>query len=121
MVKTITHTSEQVTITLCVTELGNDLNVSLYGGDKPHIGAVALAVPHESLADANQLSATVSTLVVMRHKEEALAKDVAYQLSKTLNKVVSVSCGIHIDNIKPEQFTLISELVSKCINEYLTK
>ena len=39
----VSETSGRVSISLTAIFMGNDLNISLYGGNRPHIGAVALA------------------------------------------------------------------------------
>ena len=33
--------------------IGDDILVAIWGGDKPHIGAVTMAQPHPSLRDSN--------------------------------------------------------------------
>ena len=38
--------TERFELTMALLWLGRDLNVCLYGGDAPHIGAVAIATPH---------------------------------------------------------------------------
>lgn len=32
-------------ISVKIQEIGNDLNICIFGGDEPHIGAVALGIP----------------------------------------------------------------------------
>ncbi|MFO7667666.1 MAG: hypothetical protein R6V76_13675 [Desulfobacterales bacterium] len=82
-----------------VRRIGTDLLVAVWGGEKPHIGAVAVAQPRPSLKDPNVLSATASVICLPAHKEDELAKKVAENLSATLNATVVVTAGIHWDNI----------------------
>ena len=44
----------------------------------------------------------------------------ARQLTKQLNKVIVVSCGIHIQDIKKEEIFQLSELLDDIINELLS-
>jgi hypothetical protein len=81
---------------------GRDICILISGGDQPHIGAVALAFVTESPSRPRKWSATPSVIAVPGHKEYHLALAAAEQLSKTLEKTVVVSVGIHIDGITPE-------------------
>lgn len=94
-----------------VVNLGDDLNVSIGGGSRPHIGAVALAISRASLTDPDRLSATTSVLAVTGHKEDELAKLVAHKLASELGVNVSVSCGIHYDGINEDIAREIEALV----------
>ena len=47
---------------------GKDVNIALMGGERPHIGAVSLAV-YEPARD----SATVSTITVYTHRDDVCA------------------------------------------------
>lgn len=92
----IRHQAERFTLHLTITPLGSDLQVMLIGGDKPHIGAVALAVPHPGLKDPKRIDATVSVLAMTGHKEDELARIFARTLACALNVTVCATCGIHL-------------------------
>jgi hypothetical protein len=79
--------------------IGQDLLVAIWGGDQPHIGALAMAQPRPSLKDPEITSSTVSVFCVLGHKEDELAKAVAEILAATLNTQVVVTAGIHWDHI----------------------
>ncbi|GAU08642.1 hypothetical protein [Desulfoplanes formicivorans] len=96
-------------IRLAVVPMGTDLCVAVFGGHRPHIGAVALAEPRPSLRDNRVTSATVSVLAVTGHKEDELARTVARDMASALNVRVSVSCGIHVDQA---QHVHIREIVN---------
>jgi hypothetical protein len=89
--------------------VGEDLLTCLWGGTKPHIGAVALALPRPSLADQNTTSSTASVLTMLGHKEDGLVKAVAEKLSARLNKNVVVTAGIHWDNLDENAIREIEE------------
>ncbi len=82
-----------------VRQIGTDLLVAIWGGEMPHIGAVAVAQPRPSLRDPNVVSATASVICLPAHKEDDLAKMVAETLAAALNTSVVVTAGIHWDNI----------------------
>jgi hypothetical protein len=77
---------------------GDDISLAVSGGDRPHIGAAALAVPRPSLSDKTKLSATVSSICVTGHKDDELARSAATKLAAKHNCVVVVTVGLHIDN-----------------------
>ena len=106
-----------IKITLIAVKLGNDFNISIFGGNKPHIGAAALAVPRRSLAEPEKISASVSNITVTGHKEDELARRAAAMLAARFNCVVCVACGIHIDAAEKAQISLIEQLTLEAINE----
>ena len=82
--------------------IGNDLLVAIWGGEKPHIGAVSVAQPRPSLKDPNVTSATASVFCFVGHKEDELAKATSEILAAAFNTQVVVTAGIHWDNISEE-------------------
>lgn len=100
-----------------VTVCGNDINVCCGGGDTYHIGAVALAVPRPSLADAFKVSASASVLCVTSHKEDEIARMASLRLATKFNARVSVACGLHIDNATQEDIDALFENYLKLIGK----
>ena len=82
--------------------IGEDLLVAIWGGERPHIGAVSMAQPRPSLKDPEATSATASVFCLLGHKEDELAKAASEVLAAALNTAVVVTAGIHWDNIEPE-------------------
>jgi hypothetical protein len=82
--------------------IGPDVLVAIWGGEKPHIGAVAMSQPRPSLKDPTVTSATASVFAYVGHKEDELAKAAAEILAATLKTNVVVTAGIHWDNLPPE-------------------
>lgn len=103
--------------------LGDDLVLSIWGGSKPHVGAVALAIPRPSLKDPGRTSATVSVLTRLGHKEDEIVKKVSERISAALNRVVVVSAGIHWDDIPDEGIgriqTICEILTDRLIHRFL--
>ena len=85
-----------------VRQIGQDYLVAIWGGDKPHIGAVAMAQPRPSLRDPEVTSSTASVFAYVGHKEDELAKAAADIIAATLKTNVVVAAGIHWDNLPPE-------------------
>jgi len=104
MVKTSTGVYD---IQAQVLRIGTDLLVAVWGGEKPHIGAVAVAQPRPSLRDLNVVSATASVICLPAHKEDEIAKMVAETLAAALNTSVVVTAGIHWDNIPQAGIELV--------------
>lgn len=108
-----------IPVILEAVELGGDINISLHGGDRGHIGAVALAQPRPSLADPQRTSASTSVITICGHKEDRLACSVAEQVASATNSVVAVACGIHVDKADAEQIGAIGESVEHLVEELL--
>ncbi len=78
-----------------VFPIGKDVMVAIWGGDKPHIGAVSTSLPRPSLEDPSVVSATASTICFPGHKEDELTRNIAQKLSSALNAHVVVAAGAH--------------------------
>ena len=96
---------------LTATRMGRDLCVTLSGGDRPHIGAVALSQARPSLKGDGTLSATTSVLALLGHKEDDVAKALAARLAASLDASVCVACGIHLEGILPEELAQVPALL----------
>jgi len=96
-----THEGEY-DITAGVRLIGQDVLVAIWGGEKPHIGAVAMAQPRPSLKDPDVTSATASVFTYVGHKEDDLARAAAEILAAALKTHVVVTAGIHWDNLTKE-------------------
>lgn len=89
--------------------MGKDLWVSIAGGDAPHIGSVSLGLPRLSLTGDMSASSTVSTFNVTGHKDDAVGNLFAARLAALFQCTVSVSCGIHFNELEEEK---IEEVVN---------
>lgn len=98
-------------ITAWVKALGEDLVVLLFGGTKPHIGAVGMAEPRPSLRNPKETSATSSVFTFLGHKEDVVAKAVAEDLAKALNRKVVVVAGMHWEGLREAE---IEEALEIC-------
>lgn len=109
------------TITLNAIAMGNDYSISIYGGDKPHIGAVAFAVPRKSLNTPDKVSATASVLTAVGHMEDLLARALSLKLSSTLNCHIVVSIGIHVDEANKQTLEDINKTCHDLCDDFLCR
>ncbi len=96
-------------VCLNAVKCGSDLNACICGGTLHHIGAVSMAV-YEPVRG----SATVSTLCVHTHRDDALSSKLAKLLSAKLRCTVSLSVGIHIDDAQLSELEIFQSNASKC-------
>lgn len=94
---------------------GSDLCVAVGGGTAAHVGAVSLAV-YEPERD----SATVSTITVFSHRDDAVSSFMAKTLSQALKCTVSVSAGIHLDSASPEEIENLSANARECCQKLIS-
>jgi hypothetical protein len=86
-----------------VHEVGPDILVSIWGGTRPHIGAIGMAIPRRSLKNARQWSATSSNFTFEGHKEDLLVKKVSEKLATRMRRNGRM-CGVHWDGITAKRF-----------------
>ena len=91
--------------------VGDDLVVSIWGGNRPHVGTVAVALPRNSLKEPGKISSTSSIFTLLGHKEDVIAKTFSEKLSAALNRVVVVTIGIHQDRLDEEG---IGKFINNC-------
>lgn len=83
--------------------VGPDLQVIVYGGERPHIGSVTVAAQAET-------GVVLQTWRGPNHRDDVIGKIFAQTLAERTGGTVCVSCGIHYDNLqKPEIETIVRE------------
>lgn len=102
-----------------VLEMGDDCLVAVWGGTRPHIGAVGMAQVRPSLRDPNKSSATSSVFTFVGHKEDIVAKMLAEELSRRLRRNTVVAAGIHWDNLSEDDIAVISGLCQTILEKIL--
>jgi len=113
-------------LTASVRLIGRDLLVAIWGGENPHIGAVAVAQPRPSLKDPDVTSATASVICYVGHKEDELVKASAEIIAAALNTRVVVTGGIHWDNLDQDGIdtilqnskALVEMILEQCLAEF---
>lgn len=96
-----------------VTTQGEGINITISGGEIPHIGAVAVAVPRPSLKDPSQVSTTTSVYVLIGHKDDELAKPIADRIARAMRQPVVVAAGVHLG--KAGNYTASAEEIEKVL------
>jgi hypothetical protein len=104
-----------------VQEVGEDILVSIWGGNRPHIGAVGIAAPRHSLKNPKQWSATSSNFTFPGHKEDTLVKKISEKLATQLRKNVVVTAGLHWDRLTLKDIKTVESLTGKLSDRILNK
>ena len=118
---TIRTDTEAYNLEAFVKQIGQDLLVAIWGGEKPHIGAVAVAQPRPSLKDESVVSATASVFCYLGHKDDIVAKEAAEKISAALNRHVTLTVGIHWDDIDEAGIKTIMANSQRLVNMIIEK
>ena len=118
---TIKTDTEAYNLEAFVKQIGEDLLVAIWGGEKPHIGAVAVAQPRPSLKDKSVVSATASVFCYLGHKDDIVAKQAAEKISAALNTNVTLTVGIHWDDIDEAGIKTIMANSQRLVNMIIEK
>jgi gallate decarboxylase subunit D len=111
----------RVAVRLTAARLGADLALTLSGGDRPHIGAVAVSQPRPSLLGGGGTSTTTSVIALLGHKEDELARQVAARVALATAGTVCVACGIHLDAISAAELEDVRALAEELAAELLVR
>lgn len=101
------------TLSIAAQRVGEDILITVQGGDRPHIGTAVLAVPRPSLTGDHSVSTTSSVLNVTGHKDEVICRALAEKASKKYGVTVVCTGGFHVDNVSPAQ---IEEVIAAIQN-----
>ena len=123
---TVKTEEDAYNLSASVRLIGEDVLVAIWGGEKPHIGAVAVAQPRPSLEDPELTSSSASVICLVGHKEDELAKAAAEILAAALKTQVVVTAGIHWDNLASKAIQrivrnseiLVDKILQRCVTEF---
>lgn len=104
-----------------IIPMGKDYTMAVYGGDTPHVGSVVMSTARPSLTGEG-IGVTSSVLTGIAHKDDVVAKLFAEAAAKEAECTVVCSCGIHVDDITPDQIKIVQEksgLLLKQTLEYI--
>jgi len=113
---TLRRGSGKYEVFLTAILIGSDISVHIFGGESPHIGAVAIGMPRKSLKGDGSDSASVSVICVPAHKEDALCQRTASKLSTLWGCYVTVIAGIHIDRATSSDLEQLNANIEWLIN-----
>ncbi len=108
-------------VSAAIYEMGPDILVAVWGGTYPHVGAVGMAQPRQSLKDPEETSATSSVFTFAGHKEDLLVKPLAEELARRLNRNAVVTAGIHWDKLAENEIKTVQELCSELPEKIIKK
>ena len=101
-----------------VIRMGEDYTLAVSGGGRPHVGSVVMAIARPSLSGEG-ISATSSVLNGVGHKDEAIGRIFAEAVAKAKRCTAVCSCGIHVDNISPEQLLRVQGCCDRLLQRVL--
>jgi len=100
---------------ITITRVGKDVHILFTGGDKPHIGCTAVAVPRPSLSGDGSISATSSVINITGHKDEAVCRMLAEKLCRATGSVTVCTGGFHYNGILPEQIEELMKAAAEAV------
>ena len=112
---------ERLNIRMEAVSMGDDYCLIITGGDRPHLGAVALSTPRPSLSDPGKISASTSVLTLVGHKEDEVARKIAHQFAARLNCHVVVACGVHLEQVTRDELIIMEQMMTELAEELLEK
>jgi len=101
-------------VTAELVRSGNDLLARVSGGERPHVGAVALAQ-----YEPERRSATVSVLTAYGHRDDAVAARFAKALAAAGKCTAAASAGLHVDGAGEEEIAQLRENAEACLGQLL--
>jgi len=99
---------------------GRGLCIFLHGGERPHVGGVALAVPREK-SSHDGLTTDTSLLCAPGHKDVILAADIAKIIAIASNQIVTVTAGVHVDNADANSLQLLTANAQMAARTFITE
>lgn len=91
-------------VRVITTQMGADLSVQVFGGDKPHVGAVSVW---------SQELQKVETVVLPGHKEGIVTEKLAVMIGQKKVCNISVTAGIHYDLFTEQKRNMVMELIER--------
>ncbi|PLY01811.1 MAG: hypothetical protein C0623_05010 [Desulfuromonas sp.] len=104
----------EVTVEACF--VGEDLLIICAGGDRPHIGAVAVAV-----FTGTGREPQVELIRVANHREDELSAAAALKISTTLECTVTFIAGMHWDTISKAGIAQVLANVESLVDQLIDR
>lgn len=100
-------------VTLKAERFGSDFIVCLANGSA-HVGAVAVAD-----YDGAHATATVSVITRPGHKEDLVARNAAYRISKAFRMPVCVVAGIHLEKASRDEIRKLTRNAAAAVSAFI--
>ena len=97
---------------------GRGLCAFLYGGERPHTGGAAYAVPRPR-SDGQGVTADISTICAPGHKDVRAAEAIAKALCIPTQEDISLTAGIHIDQANQAEIQLLLKNCQAVANQFI--
>ena len=117
----IVEGKDKYKVKLVAIKSGEDLTVIISGGEKPHIGAMAVSIPSPSLKDLNKVSASTSIFTLTGHKEDEISKQIAENITEVTKKVTVTIVGLHIDKATAQDIEYLIQNTQKAVEKLRRK
>ncbi len=106
----ICHGEGRYAISILALITTNGLSITLTGGEKPHVGGMAMSIPRQSTS-GNDVHPACDTWItpVPGHKDAEVANTVAKLLCIETGQTTAVVAGIHIDQADQLEITTLVE------------
>lgn len=111
MSKLFTSKKADYEITLRAEWIGNDLMLTLYGGDTPHIGTVTTFSSGET--QVQRFPSHDGRF----HKDDVLAKLLLERIQSIIPGNCVITAGVHVDHISKEQIEASFPMTEELANE----
>lgn len=108
-------------VVAAVHEIGPDILVAMWGGNRPHIGAIGMAQARQSLRDEEQRAATSSVFTLLGHKEDLIVKPLSEEITRRFGRNSVVVAGIHWDNLTDDEIRTAEKLCQRLSVKILEK
>lgn len=89
------------TVSASLHVLGPDILITVWGGTRPHVGALVVSTPHPDRAPEEGQCSTVLQFSFPGHRDNVVARRVSERVASALQRTIVVSAGIHVPDITP--------------------
>ncbi|MEM0049381.1 MAG: hypothetical protein QW424_02790 [Candidatus Bathyarchaeia archaeon] len=107
----------KVDLILIKTTPGKGMIAVLIGGEEPHVGAVAVAIPSSIIHHPEKMRSSISIFTVPGHMDDQVAAPLAKKLSEELGEPVVMICGLHIHEATSYDIEKLIENSNFVVNE----
>lgn len=90
-------------------KIGTDILVRVWGGEKPHIGSVAVSVADDCIGSDGKFRATTSVFNLPGHREDEITRMFSSEIAVALGTTTVVCAGVHIESITVNEISEIME------------
>ena len=97
-------------VSALLVKVGGDFLVLVYGGERPHIGGLALSIE----------GSPPIAFSLPRHKDYLVAAKAASLVSRSLGRTCLAVAGIHVENASREDIEKLVEYSEECVRELIS-